>query len=352
MAQGLGGRAGTRDQKPSRVTTRIDFEADGKRHDYLNVPHSRDDSAWGTVRVPITVVKNGAGPTLLFIGGNHGDEYEGPIALMKLARALEPADIAGRVVILPALNFPAVQAGTRLSPIDGRNMNRVFPGRRDGTVTEMIAHFVHQRVLPLADAVVDIHSGGRTLNFVPSAIMHLLPDQGLMRRTRDALLAFGAPNSLLLVELDNEGMLDTAVEDMGKVFLSTELGGGATVTTETLAIAETGVHNLLRHFGLIEGAPIRREDRGLAPTRLMHVPDGDCFVVAEEAGMYEVLVDLGAEVRAGDPVGQTHFIETPARAPRVYRAERPGTLVCRHVSGLARSGDCLAVIASDYRPDG
>ena len=76
--------------EPCRVSATIDLEADGKRFGALNVPHSSNESAWGAVRVPIVVIRNGAGPTLLFTGGNHGDEYEGPIALLKLARSLEP----------------------------------------------------------------------------------------------------------------------------------------------------------------------------------------------------------------------------------------------------------------------
>ncbi len=336
--------------KPSKVTATVDFEAEGKQFGVINVPHSRNDSAWGSLRVPITVVKNGAGPTLLCTGGNHGDEYEGPIALMKLARSLEPSEIRGRVIIIPALNYPAVLAGTRVSPIDGVNMNRAFPGRRDGTVSQMIAHFVQTRILPLADAVVDIHAGGKSMNLLPCAVVHQLPDPEHMARTIAALRAFDAPLGLVLLELDAEGMLDSAVEQMGKVFVSTELGGGGTATAETVAIAEAGVRNLLRHFGLTEGAPSRREDRGLAPMRLMHTPDGDCYVMSDENGMYEVLVDLGSEVAAGDALGQIHFIEKPERTPVVYHAERAGTIICRHHPGLVHIGDALAVIATDYHP--
>jgi N-alpha-acetyl-L-2,4-diaminobutyrate deacetylase len=292
--------------KPSRITTRVDYAADGKQQGYLDVPHSRDDSAWGAVRIPITVVKNGDGPTILFTGGNHGDEYEGSIALMKLAGALESAEVRGRVIVVPALNLPAVRRGTRLSPIDGRNMNRVFPGRRDGTVTEMIADYVTRHVLPMADVVVDIHSGGKTLDFVPSAV------------------------------------------EMGKIFLSSELGGGGTATAGSVAIAETGVGNLLRHFGLIDGEIVRREDRGEPPTRLMHTPAGDCFTVAEDAGILEILVDLGGMVSAGDPIGRVHFFESVHRPPRLYRAARDGMLICRHAPGLIQPGDCLALLAADY----
>lgn len=334
--------------KPSRVTSDVDFSVDGKQFSYLNVPHSRNDSAWGSVRVPIIVIKKGEGPTVFFTGGNHGDEYEGPIALLKLARSLEPAQLTGRVIIMPTLNLPAVRVGARLSPIDGLNMNRVFPGVRAGTVTQMIADYVYTTVLPQADVVVDIHAGGKTMSLVPCAVMHQLEDKLLMDRTMAALLAFGAPLGLVLKELDSEGMLDTAVEDMGKIFISTELGGGGTVTTYSMGIADTGIRNILCHFGLIDEAVVTPQARGLSATRLMHTPDDDCFVIANENGLYEILIDLGAEIEEGTPIGQIHFYETPERAPSLYKARRTGMVIDRHVPGLIQAGDCLALIATDY----
>ena len=93
----------------TKVTTEIDFEADGKQHGYFNVPHSRNDSAWGGVRVPMTVIKNGDGPTILFSGGNHGDEYEGPVALYELAASISDEALRGRVIIVPAMDWHAAR---------------------------------------------------------------------------------------------------------------------------------------------------------------------------------------------------------------------------------------------------
>jgi N-alpha-acetyl-L-2,4-diaminobutyrate deacetylase len=331
--------------EPFRITTRVDFEAEGKQFGSLDVPHSSNESAWGALRVPIVVIRRGAGPTLLFTGGNHGDEYEGPIALMKLARSLAPDAIAGRLILLPALNLPAVLAGTRVSPIDQVNMNRAFPGDPRGTPTLMIADYVRRRILPMCDAVVDLHSGGKTLNFVPFCGMHLLDDPQQMVATRAALLAFAAPLSLVIREFDVVGMLDTAVEELGKPFLFTELGGGGTATAATVAIAERGIQNLLRHFGLIDGPA------EAGPTRLMHSPDPSWFVIADDRGIFEILIDLGGEVAVGQPIGQIHEVERPRQAPAVYRSAQAGFLIGRHAPGLIKPGDCLAVIATDYTPD-
>lgn len=130
--------------RESPINATVDFEADGVQHGYLKVPYSGDDSGWGAVMIPVAVVKNGAGPTALLTGGNHGDEYEGPIALWNLARELKPESIKGRVIMVPAMNYPAFRAGKRTSWIDGGNMNRVFPGQPDGTITEKIADYFTQ----------------------------------------------------------------------------------------------------------------------------------------------------------------------------------------------------------------
>lgn len=332
----------------SRISTKINFEKDGKEHGYLVLPHSRNESAWGAIRLPITIIKNGEGPTILMSGASHGDEYEGPIALSKLASSLTAEEVNGRVIILPAMNLPALRAGTRLSPIDGKNMNRVFPGNRNGSVTEMIAHYITTQILPLCDVVLDIHSGGKTLDFMPCSVMHQLEDGELMEKTLSALEAFGAPAGLVLKELDHEGMLDTTVEDLKKVFLSTELGGGGTVTPATMEIADTGIRNLLAHFGILHEPVRTREERGFPATRLLHTPDDSSYVAADENGVYEACVYLGQEVEAGQLVGRIHFLEIPSRAPIECIAERSGVVVCKHVPGLVQSGDCVTVIADDY----
>ena len=331
----------------TKVGISIDIEVEGKQFGHLSVPHSRNESGWGALHLPVVSIRNGDGPTVVLTGGNHGDEYEGPIALLKLARALAPSQVSGRVIVIPALNYAAVMGGARVSPIDGVNMNRAFPGRRDGSVTEMIAHFVQHLILPACDALFDIHSGGKTMMFSPFACYHRLADEALTRRAREAVAAMAAPISLELVELDPEGMLDTAVEEMGKLFVGTELGGGGTTTTGTVSIAETAVRNLLAHLGVIDEEPVTRADRGLPPSREMHMPDPGCYLIADDAGLYEALVDLDAEVRQGDPVGQVHFPERPEREPVVYRAGTSGTVIGRTHKVLVGPGDFLALIAHD-----
>ena len=321
------------------ITATVDFEADGLQHGYLKVPYSGDDSAWGAVMIPVTVAKNGVGPTALLTGANHGDEYEGPIALWSLANELCPEAVSGRVIMVPAMNYPAFTAGKRTSSIDGGNMNRVFPGRPDGSITEIIADYFCRTLLPMADYVVDIHSGGKTLQFVPFAAAHILDDKEQQARCVAAMEAFNAPYSMMLLELDAANMYDTAAEDMGKVFVSTEIGGGGSASAMSAAIAKRGIANVLKHAGILTGVPEH------VPSVSVDTPDRRCFVTCEHSGLLEMCVDLGDEVKEGDVIAHIHDIERTGVPPIDYRASISGLLVGRHYPCLTKSGDNLAVIA-------
>lgn len=149
----------------SPITPTIPLDAPGLHRGFLRLPHARDDSAWGSVMIPIAVVKGGEGPTALLTGANHGDECEGPIALQALLHGLDPARVRGRVIVVPDMNLPAFRAVHRVSSIDGVNLNRAFPGDPRGTVTQKIAHDFDTELVPQADLVVDLHSGaGRSIS--------------------------------------------------------------------------------------------------------------------------------------------------------------------------------------------
>lgn len=325
--------------KTNPISPTIPFDRDGVHHGFLRLPYSRDDSAWGSVMIPITVIRNGTGPTALLTGANHGDEYEGPVALMNLAASLAPTDITGRVIIVPAFNYPAFRAGTRTSPIDKGNMNRSFPGAPDGTVTQKIADYFQRTLVPMADIVLDFHSGGKTLDFLPFAAVHALPDPAQQAACVAAMKAFNAPYSMIMLEIDNVGMFDTAVEDQGKVFVSTELGGGGTATARSIAIAKKGARNLLIHAGILKGK------LEVGPTVNLDMPDGDCFTFAGHDGLIEPMVDLGDQVRKGQVIARIWPADQTGTPPADCHAGRDGILTARHFPGLVKAGDCLAVVA-------
>lgn len=326
--------------KTSQIKPTISLDENGVRHGFLKLPHSRDDSAWGAIMIPLTVIRNGEGPTALFTGANHGDEYEGPIALQHLAVSLGPATITGRVIIVPFFNYPAFRVARRTSPIDEVNLNRAFPGRPDGLVTEKIADYFNRFLLPLADVVLDFHSGGKTLDFVPFAAAHIQENKEQEAACFAAMRAFNAPYSVQQLELEPDGMYDTAAENMGKVFVSTELGGGGTATARSIAIAKKGARNLLIHAGILNAEP------ETAPSVKIEMPGSDCFSTAQADGLFEPVVDLGESVQKGDVIARIWPDDRTGGQPFEYRAMISGIVIGRHFPGLIKTGDCAVVVGT------
>lgn len=327
-------------KNPIRST--IPLDGKGKDHGFLRLPYSRNDSAWGNVMIPITVIANGEGPTALLTGANHGDEYEGPVALQQLAWEINPSDVKGRIIIVPYMNHPAFRAGTRISPIDQVNLNRIFPGRPDGTPSEKIANYFNDVLVPMADVVLDFHSGGKTLDFLPYAAAHYLDDKDQQAKCVAAVKAFNAPYFMMMLEIDATGMFDTAVEEQGKIFVTTELGGGGTVTARSASIAIKGAKNVLRHSGILSG-DIETEGDSI----VLDMPDDKCFHFACRSGLLHPLVDLGEAVDAGQAIALIWPPDRTGIEPTKVVANRNGIVAARHFPGLVQVGDCLAVVATD-----
>ncbi len=329
---------------PTMVFTDIDYNAQGKQVDWLNLPHSVTRSAYGAISIPVAVISNGPGPTVFLMAGNHGDEYEGQIVLAKLVRELQSDQVRGRVIILPAANLPAAMAGTRVSPIDQGNLNRAFPGDPHGTPTFAIAHYIDSVLYPMADFHHDLHSGGSSLRYVPFCSMRKSGDAALDQRSLAALKAFDAPLSLVWAYNPENRLAGAAAGRRGLVSLGGEFGGGGDVNRASLAMLEHGVRNFLHFTGVLPSAAPGKVLRG---TRLMEVSSRDHYVYAPEPGLLEPLVDLGAEVQRGQIAGQIHFVDNPARPSVHCHFRGAGMVVCQRHFGRVERGDCVAHLASD-----
>ncbi len=329
------------------IITSVDFDAAGKRQGFLQVPYSHNLGGWANVMIPITVVANGQGPTVLVLGGNHGDEYQGQIAAMKLARELTPAHVSGRIIIIPSLNFPAARASTRLSPIDGMNLNRAFPGESEGTVTSQIAHYLSSSLFPLSDVVIDIHSGGRSMEFIPCAHMHLVSDLDQRKKMFAAMLAWNTDFAFLYADIAGTGLLPVEAENQGKLVVTTELGGGEAIPASVHRIAQCGLRNVLIHVGVLDGKEETRETLGKPPTILTQALNREDYLLAPESGVFEIGFDLGTKVNRGATVGWIHHLERSDRCPEPIVAQSDGYLVTMRAPCLTQQGDCVAVIAKE-----
>ncbi len=328
----------------SLITSEVPFDQDGKHTGFLRVPHSVTTSAYGWLPIPICVIQNGTGPTLLITAGNHGDEYEGQIAVTKLIQTLEADDIHGRLILLPMANAPAAEAGTRISPIDDGNLNRSFPGDPAGTPTQMIAHYIEEVLLPLCHYAVDLHSGGTSLHY-PATLLrgpaHSAEEEAGLTLLADA---FDLPYAWVFT--GGGGTTSTARTAMGAanrkgvINVMAELGGGGTVDTDILADTERGLHRILHTLKML---PAYAPDapRG---TRALHT-QGSIF--AYDTGLLELLKDTGDPVTHGDTVALIHDPATPWRAPIPVTSPYEGIVLAkRHLTQVKR-GDAIVQIAKD-----
>lgn len=330
----------------SQIYSNVDFDRPGKQQGHLFIPYSYNLAGWANLMVPITVVHGGAGPTALVLAGNHGDEYPGQVAILKLCREVTAEQVSGRLILIPCLNMPASKAMTRLSPLDGKNFNRCFPGKADGTVSEMLAHYLSTILFPLANLVIDIHTGGRSTDFVPCAHMHLVPDGEQRRQMVEGTEAWGSDLAFLYADIAGTGLLPVEAERQGKIVITTEMGGGEVVSAAVHRLTHSGLRNVLIHFGVLRGIKQPRAK----PVRWLQALDREDYRFAPESGLYENLVDLGFEVAADQPVGQIHFVERPDRDPVPVAAASPGVLIGTRGPSLVAQGDCVACIAHDVPP--
>lgn len=328
------------------IHTDIDFARAGAQYGHLAIPYSYNLGGWANLLVPIASLRNGDGPTVLLMAGNHGDEYPGQVAIMKLWRELAANDITGQLILIPVLNPLTAKAGTRLSPLDGKNFNRCFPGNPGGTVSEMLAHYLSSVLFPMADYVIDLHTGGRSMNFLPTAHMHLVPDL----RQRAAMLAgaeaFHTDVAFLYTDVAGTGLLPNEAERQGKIVITTEMGGAEAVLASVHRICQFGLSNVLRHCGVLKGEVQPR----VRPARWVQALSRDDYRFAPESGLYENCVELGEEVKEGAVLGQVHFIERPDRAPVPVLAHADGLLISNRGPSIVAQGDCVACLGHDVDP--
>ena len=334
----------------SRVPCDIDFDRPGRQSGFLRAPHSTNTSGWGTVQIPIYVLKNGTGPTLLLTGGVHGNEYEGQIAISRLAQSIKPEEISGRLILMPSVNTPAAlnHNGTRMSPLDGRDLNRCFPGNPTGTFCDMLAHFIDSNILPHVDVAVDMHTGGHSAEFALCTVMHDIDDPELRRKTLAAAAAFGAPFNVIFSGVDEGATLTAAVERRKILCLGTEIGGWGRVSVEALRIGERGIRNLLRHLGMVAGTPETVQKDGSSGVRHMVVPTPSCYSFAPSGGIFEPRHLAGDLVTKGQTAGWLHFVEDLDHAPNEIFYETSGVLWAACGPGRVLRGDCVAVVMQAY----
>lgn len=245
-------------------------------------------------RLPITLcVGRRRRPCLALVAGAHGDEYEGVLALHAVARRVVPGDLHGSVLIVHVANPFAFAAGQRRTPEDDRDLNRTFPGKPTGSVSERLADLLCQQVLRDADLVFSLHSGTAVGTLVPRVEFLDVPEPP-GRASYEAAVASGFP---WVVGIPKErGLLLSAMADLGVPLIEGEVGGRGTTRPDNVAYYEARVYDVMRYAGVM---PDVTSDRSPVNQRTWAL----CYVPAGGNGLFLRGVELGQAVTRGDRLG-------------------------------------------------
>ena len=252
--------------------------------------------------------------------------------------------VTGRIIVVPVISAEAAWATTRLWP-SGVNFNRSFPGRPDGPPNELLADYFTRVLFPMADVVIDMHSGGNAFWFLPCSHMHVVDDPKQRKAMLDGMLAWNSDFHFLYIDVNGAGLLPVEAENQGKTVITTELGGGGRVPA--------AVHQLA-WSGLDQRSPPRRGSQGESRnSRITGTSTGNhhrrpgsrqlCqYRRSRVSG--KTCSKRALQVKTGDPIGRLWFPATPERKPRIFTAPLDGILTVIRATTPTLAGDSVFVL--------
>ena len=300
-----------------------------KESGFLEVP--------GTgVRMPLTVA-NGVqdGPRVLFTGGVHGGEYPGIEAVIRLARALDPRELRGTVVLVHLVSLPAFHARQQyVVPQDGKNLNRQFPGKAMGTVTERMAHVLMSEIAQRMDAWVDLHGGDIHEALVPFTIYSDVAEERVVSASRAMAEVYGI--EYVVASASVKGGTYSAAANAGVPCILAEAGQLAQLDEAIVGIHLRGCRNVLKHLGCLSGDP--------EPVRRIQLLRSFDWLFSGQTACWYPAVEVGQRVEEGHVAGvvRDYFGATLEE----YRAPATGVVLFLVTSLAINQGDPLLAVGA------
>lgn len=256
----------------------------------------------GPIQFPVVIVNGaGEGPTLCLTAGVHATEYAPIDAVMRLVQALRPAELCGAIIAVPVVNMRMFESRTGfVSPLDGVNLNKCAPGRRDGSISEILAQVLLDEVIGISSHHIDLHAGDLGEMLLPFAGYALTGNRELDEQG-EALARLYSPRLISLATAEgtippfSDGIAFAATR-RGVVSIFAESGGNGTLEEDDVRLHVDGVTNVMRHLRMISGAPVAPGTRVVARDRKV--------VRASRAGLLRLRVRIGDEITAGQEVAE------------------------------------------------
>lgn len=263
----------------------------------IDVPAGVD----AATKIPVALVHGAKpGPVLALVSGAHGTEYTSIIALEKLIGLLNPADISGTVIIVPLVNIPSFeQKVPHLNPVDGKSMNRMYPGKMDGTQTDRASYLITKQVVEQCDHLIDYHGGDLDESLRPYSYWSKTGNEPLDRFSREMVLAFGLDHIIISADRPRDPnasrYLENTATTRGKPSITVEAGHAGTVEPEDLAVLVDGSLSVMRYLKMLPGSPSTIEH----PVWVEKI----LTVASDQTGIFYPLVKRGTYVEQGMKVG-------------------------------------------------
>jgi len=302
----------------------------------IEVPAGRDAAA----SIPVAVIRGAKpGPVLALVSGSHGTEYASIITLEKLIQTLDPAQISGTVVILPLVNIPSFeQKVPHVNPVDGKSMNRFYPGNPQGSQTERVSWEITKQVVERCDYLIDYHGGDLDENLRPYAYWPKSGDAQHDSATRDMVLCFGLDHIIVWTDRPKDPnasrYLDNTANTRGKPAIAVEAGYSGTVKPEDVQLLVNGTLSVMRSLKMLPGAATPVEH----PVWIAKIDT----VESAQPGIFYPFVERGTYVAQGTKLGYVtdYFGQT------VYEAKASAAGVVLYICGVPsmKKGDTVANI--------
>jgi uncharacterized protein len=302
----------------------------------IEVPAGSD----AAMSIPIAVAHGAkAGPVLALLAGAHGTEYTSIIALEKLIAEIDAKQLSGTVIILPLVNVPSFQKVVpHLNPTDGKNMNRMYPGKMDGTQTDRASYLITTQVVEQADHVIDFHGGDIDESLRPYSYWNKTGRAEQDTFSRGMVLAFGLDHIVIAADRPKDPKdsryFENTASTRGKSSITVEAGHAGTVETDDVAVLVDGTLSVMRHLKMLPGAAKPADN----PVWIDHLAD----VAAEQGGIFYPLVRRGAYINAGMKIGYvTDYVGTMLFEAR---AKESGVLLYVRAVPSINKGDTVASV--------
>ena len=316
----------------------------------------RGEKALGSIAVPAgsdaaldiaVAVVHGAkpGPVLALVAGSHGTEYASIIAMERLIQQLDPAKLRGTVIVVPLVNTPSfLQVVPHLNPVDGKNMNRFYPGNPGGTQTERASYAITKQVIEQSDHVIDMHGGDIDEHLRPFSYWTVTGNKAQDDASKALVLAFGL--DLIVVSKDRPSdpaasrYLENTATTRGKPSFTAEAGYAGTVMPVDVNALVNGSLSVMRQLHMLDGKPAS-VTRPVWLTELLSVS-------GNVAGIFYPEVHRDQHVKAGTRLG--HTTDYVGKELEVARAPKDGiVLYVRPIPSISK-GETIASIGVPGTP--